>query len=66
MNPLLRQLLDSSEQDARQTQRSLARLTRAVRDAAITPVPTFNPPRPLYGTGPSPVFVANMPFRIGR
>jgi len=63
---LLTQLLDSSEQEARQTQRSLARLTRAVRDAAVTPVPTFNPPRPIMGTGPNAVFVVNMPWRTGR
>ena len=65
MSNIIRQLCGSTEADARMIQRSMARLTRAVRDSQqqqATPQLSM-PQRPAVPGGIQPVFVINQPIR---
>lgn len=63
MSDILRSLSRHREQETRQIERSLSRLTRAVRDTAPYTPPRFDIPRPQVPAGIQPVFVINMPVR---
>lgn len=57
----------STEQEQRQTQRAMARLTRAVRQNAAQDTPKLPPiQRPEFPAGIAPVFVINQPTRSFR
>lgn len=66
MSDILRFLNRHREQETRQIERSLARLTRAVRDSAPYTPPQLEMPRPQVPGGIQPVFVINMPVRSFR
>jgi hypothetical protein len=62
MSNIIRQLCGSTEADARMIQRSMARLTRAVRDSQPQATPQLSmPQRPAVPGGIQPVFVINQP-----
>lgn len=66
MSDILRFLNRHREQETLQIQRSLARLTRAVRDTSPYTPPQIDMPRPQVPAGIQPVFVVNMPIRSFR
>lgn len=66
MSDILRFLSRHREQETRQIERSLARLTRAVRDTQTYTPPQIDMPRPQVPGGIQPVFVVNMPVRSFR
>lgn len=67
MSQIIRQLCGSTEADARMVQRSMARLTRAVRNNQPQPTPQLSmPQRPAVPGGIQPVFVVNWPLGIRR
>lgn len=52
-----------TEQEQRQIQRALARLTRSVRQESIVSAPSFSPPgRPVFPAGVVPVILLNPPI----
>lgn len=66
MSDILRFLNRHREQETRQIERGLARLTRAVRDSSQYSAPQIDMPRPQVPAGIQPVFVINMPVRSLR